>query len=60
MSVKQGAIIWVNIHSFRSVCFLCSLFIPNILVEAKEHKLEGLYIHTYIHEDGSATITEKH
>src|SRR5690625_785605 len=37
---------------------LCFMLFPNDLVEAKEHRLESLHIHTYIHEDGSATITE--
>ncbi|HZW69063.1 MAG TPA: DUF2207 domain-containing protein [Pseudogracilibacillus sp.] len=32
---------------------------PHETVLAKKHKLEELYIHTYIHEDGSATITEE-
>lgn len=32
---------------------------PHKTVLAKKHKLEELYIHTYIHEDGSATITEE-
>lgn len=32
---------------------------PPELAFAKKHKLEKLYIHTYIHEDGSATITEE-
>lgn len=39
-----------------SLLFYSLFSIPT--VEAKEHSLEDLYIHTYIHEDGSATITE--
>lgn len=33
------------------------ILIPNI-VYAEKHELEELHIHTYIHADGSATITE--
>src|SRR5690625_4373064 len=33
-------------------------FIPNVTYAAK-HELEGQYIRVYIHEDGSATITER-
>lgn len=36
---------------------LTFIFIPTI-GHAEKHELEDLYIHTYIHEDGSATIRE--
>lgn len=39
--------------------FLFTSFVSIHTVDAKEHRLEEQYIHTYIHEDGSATITEK-
>lgn len=49
-------------HMFKRIFIiittLCVILIPNRLVEANEHKMESLSIHTYIHEDGSATITE--
>lgn len=38
--------------------FFSFVLFPSLSVEAKEHKLEELRIHTYIHKDGSATITE--
>lgn len=34
------------------------ILLPIGTVQAEDHRLENLYIHTYIHEDGSATITE--
>lgn len=37
--------------------FLIILF-PFKIVFADEHSLESIHIHTFIHEDGSATITE--
>src|SRR5699024_3894283 len=45
-----------------NIAFACFLFTNFFIIptgEAKEHTLEDLYIHTDIHEDGSATITEK-
>lgn len=38
--------------------FVCTFFYSTHIVEAKEHTLNELHIHTYLHDDGSATITE--
>lgn len=38
--------------------FFCFILFSNHQVEANDHRLKSLHIHTYIHEDGSATITE--
>jgi len=39
-------------------CLTMLAFLPSTPVLAKEQKLESIDIHTFIHEDGSATITE--
>lgn len=44
-------------RNILSILFIFIL-IPNIAY-AEKHELEDLYIHTYIHEDGSATIQER-
>lgn len=48
----------INLFKVMIVSLLFYSLFSIHTVEAKEHTLEDLYIHTYIHEDGSATITE--
>lgn len=37
---------------------LCFTFLLGTPVAASDHRLEAIHIHTFIHKDGSATITE--
>lgn len=41
-----------------TIFFSLSIFTPLTHVDADDHRLNQLYIHAYIHENGSATISE--
>lgn len=47
-----------KIFHISIILFLTLILLPPDVVQAEEHKLEDLYIHTYLHSDGSATIKE--
>lgn len=48
-----------NFIRFITVCsFVWLFFFPIAKTYANDHSLESIHIHTFIHEDGSATITE--
>ena len=48
------------IHLFLSVLFICTgIFIYSPSIHAESNELTEEYIHVYVHEDGSATITDE-
>lgn len=50
----------ISIYTFTTFIIILSIgfLFPVANIYAEDHRLDQLYIHAYIHEDGSATISE--